>query len=321
MKDQNDRLTVFCYHRVGDPDRDGPNSYRPNFSASIQEFSWQMKFIKACFTPVSLREIVLWLKGGASLPKRPALITFDDGYRDNGYVAWPIMRDLGIPGVIFLATEYIGTGKPFLWDYAAGCFQTSKVTQVCVPLLGEKRLLSLKERHAATLDWVDASKRLPDEERWVAAEMLASALDVPPMQSSSSDLCLTWDEVRRLSSEGLEFGGHTCSHPILTQLSEVASRVEIIECQERLISELGYSATGFAYPNGSAKDYDQTHERAASEAGFDVAFTLEPGPARLSEIVRNPFAVRRIYVGPKDNSPRFTAKAVGAARLAATWWG
>ncbi|QRM27224.1 polysaccharide deacetylase family protein [Microvirga sp. VF16] len=319
MISQSDWLTVLCYHRIGNPDQDSSCSYRPNFSASIENFARQMKIVSTLFTPVSLREVAQSLATGASLPKRPALITFDDGYKDNGYVAWPIMRDLGIPGVVFLATDHIGTGKPFIWDYAAYCIQNACADRACIPLLGSRNLSSLQDRYASTIAWVEASKRLPAEQRWPAAEALASALGILPPQSAFSGLYLSWDEVRQLAREGLEFGGHTCSHPILTRLPVAAARKEIIECQERLTAELGRPAIGFAYPNGSTKDYDDGHECAVYEAGFAIAFTLEPGPSRLYEVSERPTAVRRIDVGSKDNIPRLMAKFVGAARLASSW--
>jgi peptidoglycan/xylan/chitin deacetylase (PgdA/CDA1 family) len=318
MFGQSEWLTVLCYHRVGNPDQDSSFSYRPNFSASIENFTQQMRLVRTLFTPVSLKEVAHWLATGASLPKRPALITFDDGYKDNGYVAWPIMRDLGIPCAIFLATDHIGTGDPFIWDYAAYCFQNAGVERAYLPLLGVRSLSNLLDRQTATVAWVDASKRLPAEQRWPAAEALASVLGVLAPQSAFSNLCLDWNEVRQLAQDGLEFGGHTCSHPILTRLSAAAARNEIIGCQERLTTELGRPAIGFAYPNGLANDYNGKHERAVYEAGFAIAFTLEPGPSKLYEVSQRPTAVRRIDVSARDNIPRLMAKLVGAARLASS---
>src|SRR5262249_18851411 len=45
---------------------------------------------------------------GAFLPPKAALITFDDGYRNNLTVALPVMKRLSVPGVVFVPTQYIG---------------------------------------------------------------------------------------------------------------------------------------------------------------------------------------------------------------------
>ena len=80
-----------------------------------------MDYLRANYDPITLRDLVAWLDRGHPLPPRPALVTFDDGYRDNAEVAWPIMRERGVPAVIFLATDYIGTGQPFIGTSRPTC--------------------------------------------------------------------------------------------------------------------------------------------------------------------------------------------------------
>ena len=53
------------------------------------------------------------------------------------------------------------------------------------------------------------SKSLPASERWSAADAMRQSLAVVVPDAAFSDFYLSWDDVRRLSSEGLEFGGHT----------------------------------------------------------------------------------------------------------------
>ena len=42
------------------------------------------------------RALLAWLDGNADLPNRPALITFDDGYRDNLEIAAPLLAERSI---------------------------------------------------------------------------------------------------------------------------------------------------------------------------------------------------------------------------------
>jgi peptidoglycan/xylan/chitin deacetylase (PgdA/CDA1 family) len=49
--------------------------------------------------------------GGASF-----LVTFDDGYADVAHHAWPVLRRLGVPAVVFLIHDWVGRGEPLPWE-------------------------------------------------------------------------------------------------------------------------------------------------------------------------------------------------------------
>lgn len=313
---QSKTLTVLCYHRVGQPDDNEFHGFRPNFSASPEQFTLQMKFLRRFFSPVSLQDVLDWRDKGRPLPRRAVLVTFDDGYRDNGDVAWPIMRSFDIPGVVFVATDYMGTGKAFLWDFAAYCFEATQLDRGVLPLLGEMHLSTLLERRIAVSAWVEASKRQPAGNRGLLINALAASLEVSPPPEAFAGLYLDWAAIRHLENDGLEFGGHTHTHPILTQLSLPEAQGEIATSQRILSAELGHPARAFAYPNGSASDFSREREDDVQRAGFSIGFSLEPGPTTLDEVQKRPAAVRRLYVGKHDIVPRLLLKCIGAARFA-----
>jgi peptidoglycan/xylan/chitin deacetylase (PgdA/CDA1 family) len=313
---QRDLLTVICYHRVLHVDDHCFQGFKPTVSATPESFAQQMDYLRSHHNPIRLRDLAAWLDGDGMLPPRPALVTFDDGYRDNAEIAWPIMRERGVPAVIFLATDYIGTGRPFLWDFAAYCFAAADRNHADLPLIGPTSLITVAERDSATIKWVEAAKRLPGANREGAMNDLAAALDVPPpSEDLFRQLYLDWPDVRSLAEQGVEFGGHTRTHPILTRVPLGEAVSEIDRSIEKLTSALGSRPLGFAYPNGSAQDYSKDHEQAVRRSGVSVAFSLEPGPTSLSQVRKRPMAIRRIYVGLQDSMPRFIAKANGAARL------
>src|SRR3546814_3608060 len=76
-----------------------------------------MQHLRDRFHPVSCREIVAALDGGPTLPRDAALVTFDDGYDDNHAIAFPILRDLGVPATFFVATGHIDSGLPYAYDW------------------------------------------------------------------------------------------------------------------------------------------------------------------------------------------------------------
>ena len=62
------------------------------------------------------------------------MITFDDGYLDNYQYAFPILRDLGLPAVVFLTTDFVDGVHHFYWDHVADLFCFSELLP---PILGE----------------------------------------------------------------------------------------------------------------------------------------------------------------------------------------
>lgn len=44
------------------------------------------------------------------------LITFDDGYADVAKHAWPVLKRLNVPAVVFLIHDWVGRREPFPWE-------------------------------------------------------------------------------------------------------------------------------------------------------------------------------------------------------------
>ena len=99
---------IFLYHRVG------PNKsiWLPN-SIDIYEFENQLRYLSKTYTFLSLDTLVRYIKKNRQLPNKVAVITFDDGYKDNYTYAFPILKKYNVPATIFLTTGYLNNGKLF----------------------------------------------------------------------------------------------------------------------------------------------------------------------------------------------------------------
>ncbi len=64
---------------------------------------------------ISGQQLVDFVNGGGSLPKKPVLLTFDDGYQDFYTNAYPILRAKNVPAVMFLPTGLMDNGKYLSW--------------------------------------------------------------------------------------------------------------------------------------------------------------------------------------------------------------
>jgi peptidoglycan/xylan/chitin deacetylase (PgdA/CDA1 family) len=100
------RLRVLMYHKVND---------RPEnpLSVPVGKFDEQMSQLRELgYTVVGLDAVLDHYRRGRSLPPRPVLITFDDGYRDNLEHAAPVLKRHGYPSVVFVPIGYLDGRRP-----------------------------------------------------------------------------------------------------------------------------------------------------------------------------------------------------------------
>jgi peptidoglycan/xylan/chitin deacetylase (PgdA/CDA1 family) len=109
------RLTIVCYHAVGDCSRaDDPY----DLYISTQVFAEQMRFLSATRSVVSLEEALT----PDTRSSRPLVaITFDDGYRSVLRNAVPILTRYSLPSTMFVPTAYVGGINT--WSEAPGDFE------------------------------------------------------------------------------------------------------------------------------------------------------------------------------------------------------
>ncbi len=289
-------LTVLNYHRINDPSAATFDSFQPNVSARPEMFAQQMEYLSRWFNVVSLTDISRWLQGEIKLPDYPALITFDDGYLDNYTLAYPILRQYNFPAVIFLTSGHIDTDKPFYWDLTAySIFHTTK-DHILFPDNTEKSWGTTEQKLSVVNAWVEALKKLPNSEKQKWVEELPGRLAVNVPKNYFKNLMMNWDQIREMHKNGIEFGGHTISHPILSRITIDQARTEIVGSKAEIEQEIGNQIIGFAYPNGSKYDLNTEIEQLVSEAGYKTAFTLSNGPTTLKEVKNNPFTIRRIFI-------------------------
>ena len=102
---------ILCYHRIVDT----PVRYT---NLQPAEFKRQMNYLSEHkFNVVPLKEIVDAMQYGIKLPQRTVALTFDDGYKDNYTVAYPILKQHKFPATLFIYPNYISNGGAALtWE-------------------------------------------------------------------------------------------------------------------------------------------------------------------------------------------------------------
>lgn len=98
-------VPILMYHHIDERDREW------KLSVSPASFARQMEFLKAHrYRVLSLDAYADILSAGKRPPKKSVVITFDDGYDNNFVNAYPVLRKMGFPAVIFYQLN--GLGRP-----------------------------------------------------------------------------------------------------------------------------------------------------------------------------------------------------------------
>jgi peptidoglycan/xylan/chitin deacetylase (PgdA/CDA1 family) len=117
--DQTAQVIIFCYHRLVDKIR------YPGTEITPAAFEAQMKELKdRGITVISMQDLLAWKRGEKNIPPRCAVVTFDDGWKSQYEVGWPIMKKYGYPFTMFLYTEGVrggslGGGEAITWEQLA----------------------------------------------------------------------------------------------------------------------------------------------------------------------------------------------------------
>lgn len=105
-------LSILMYHQVGRFER--PSAHRAVF-CDVGRFSSQMAYLaRMNFNVLSMDQAMACLFGGAPLPPRSVVITFDDGYLNFQEFAWPVLRRHGFPATVFLVSRLLGRRAEWL---------------------------------------------------------------------------------------------------------------------------------------------------------------------------------------------------------------
>jgi len=311
-------LLVLTHHRIGSPAANP--FYDPIYSASPEAFRAQVMYLRDRFRLLRLDELLTLGESRFSFKEPTALVTFDDGYRDNFALAFPILKDLGISATFFLPTGFLDRPRLPWWDHIAYVMKrTERPTlslDIPVPLT-----INLEETPRADATWTVIRTFMKDEnasESAFLAHLEARANVAVDAEALGHDLFMSWDQVQELAHAGMAIGSHSHNHPNLARLTEGEERQELTESKQVLEGVLGHAITALAYPFGETDAYTERTKRLARSAGYRLGFCARRGINRPGAI--DPFDIMRVGIGYSDTSVQVRARslfysAFGASRI------
>ena len=254
-------LRVLAYHTVTSPEK----------------FEEQLMFLESNFSIIDIHQLRDFLFHNKELPKKPLLITFDDGDISVLEKGLPLLQKYELPSVLFVITGLINTSKTVWWRRVEKSY--------------EGNAKSYPEARAM----VKRLKELPNQER----ENYLRNIEF------SESRQLTEDQLQFLQSSRMFIGNHTHTHPMLNKCndSEITEEFQAVKAGFEKWKLPGYST--FAYPNGN---WDRRTETLLKENGIEIAFLFDHS---LNDKKIHSLRISRIAVDAHLELPEFKVKVSG----------
>lgn len=218
--------------------------------------------IKNNFNIISVQDFEQFIAKGYKLPNKSAILSLDDGWKGNIENVFELQKTAEFPIILFTPTLPIIDGN--LWLRLFRKNESDLITKGIVK--------SIKE-----IKKIDEPSR-----KYLYKQYLST--------SNIERSIMTFQDLISILNKNLSIGGHTHSHPVLTNCTN-KEIVKEIELSNKLLSEnINTEIIYFAYPNGT---YNENIKDIIKKY-YNLAFTIEQKWVDLKDI--DPFAVPRICV-------------------------
>ena len=113
MWGQRGSTVILTYHRVVEKWDRTLDYSQPGMVVTVPTFERQLSFLREHFDIVPFSSLLAVGNEDRPAARPRCVITFDDGWRDNYDLAFPILRQHDLPATIFLTTDFVGTDRAF----------------------------------------------------------------------------------------------------------------------------------------------------------------------------------------------------------------
>ena len=259
-------VTIFMMHRFAD-------AAYGNTGHQVEILRENLSFLRRHhYRIIGLLDLVEELDRGR-LPSVPAVVfTVDDGYGDFARVASPVFSEFDCPVTVFITTAFVDGGF-WMWnDKVSWAFSESTRPSIAIEVLENRYHYSLRDSTARSWGAADLTEKLKRVPQPVVQSILDELLRVAevelPREIPRRFLPLTWNDVSRCASQGVTFGPHTVTHPILSQVDDERAAFEIHGSWQRLRDKTSAAIPVFCYPNGDYASFSDRERRTLTSMGM-----------------------------------------------------
>jgi peptidoglycan/xylan/chitin deacetylase (PgdA/CDA1 family) len=259
---------ILCFHRLVE-NQNGVRLQRPlSLEISRNDFNKMISYYKKNdFIFASMDDVADILEKKKTSKKFVAL-TFDDGYKDNFEIAYPILKNLGIPFTVYITTCFPDKTS-LMWWYALEELILSNES-ISFELNGEEFIVNCIDNNEKNTSY---SKIADLMQSWNNSELISffKKFDIN-LVNYSDKIVMNWDEIKELSNYAF-VGAHTISHKSLSQMTKEDALSEMTNSKKIIEQKINKVVSHFAYPFGGRAEAGIREFELAKEIGFRTAVT------------------------------------------------
>ncbi len=228
-------------------------------------------FKKKGYDIISLEDLPKRLNHASKDAKKFVIFTFDDGYKDNLTLAYPIFKKHQVPMTVYITNCFPNHSAKLWWYLLEDLVMEQE--EISVEIANRKQTYSLSsfsQKEAAFHELRELFIGLSPEKQNKVIDALAQAYGKDLQQYVKTE-SLSWTEIKELSKDPLvTLGAHTLNHVTLNTLSKEDFYHETLESRKEISEKIGKEVRHFAYPFGTSKE---VNEREVEWLGKSEAFT------------------------------------------------
>lgn len=254
-----------------------------NESQFIKDLDYLLKY----FTPLSVEDVVEYVRNDKILPANGFLLTFDDGFKEIRSVVAPILHRKGVPAIFFLNSSFIDN-KAF--------FYRLKVSLLIDELLKNNHLKTIYAKHLRITgeieNLINGLKKI-DFLNQNKADAIAKESGISFVEYvNKNQTFVTSEQVNELLAMGFSIGGHSKDHPYLPLLSPDEQVEQILGSTNFLVQKFNLKHRLFAFPH-SDREIKQEVINELLKGGIDVLFGIQNQKAELNNRLLHRFNAER----------------------------
>lgn len=208
-----------------------------------------------------------------------AVLTFDDGYRNNLEFAATLLRDLDVPWTIFVVDDFASGRGSLWWLDLESVIEAAEQLSVDFDDGPQEYLTrTLKRKGVAFESLRRRLKAGSDHQLHRVMDDLRREFGIDA-DATVRRFCADWNELRSLvaTHPRVTIGAHTLTHPVLARCDARKAEAEIAGSKDAIEARLGIPVRHFCYPHGDASSAGPREFRLSRESGYETAVTTQPG--------------------------------------------